>query len=146
MNRRFGAYRIVVDADGRETLLGRGGFASVYLARHEDSSGEFALKLLEPMPGNDPDSLTRFRRELHAARRVSSRFVARVYEWDLGDQPWIAMQYVPGRTLKDVTADAADRRLSLPEALRVVFLARGGTGFLPRRSSSSVSEVSRQTR
>jgi serine/threonine protein kinase len=90
---RYGAYTIAKDERGQPVVLGRGGFSSVYLAHHTSVRGEFALKLLDPLPGNDRDSLTRFRRELDAAKRVNSQYVARVFEWQLdGEQPWIAMQ------------------------------------------------------
>lgn len=115
-----GAYTIAKDVRGQPDLLGRGGFSSVYLARHASFRGDFALKLLDPLPGNDRGSLTRFKRELDAARRVNSSYVARVFEWQLdGEQPWIAMQYVPGQTLRDVLRGSDKGRIPLGDALTI---------------------------
>jgi hypothetical protein len=89
-----GGYRLI-----RE--LGRGGFGSVHLARTPDG-GLAAVKLLHLAPGTDPRFAEMFAREVEAARRVSPFCVARVLDADPhAAQPWIATEYIEGRTLAE---------------------------------------------
>lgn len=95
--RRFGnRYEIV-----RE--IARGGMATVYLARDLTLDRPVALKVLSPDLSGDPAFVERFRREAQAAARLSHPNVVSVYDWGQeADTPFIVMEYVEGRTLRDV--------------------------------------------
>jgi len=97
--RRFGnRYEIV-----RE--IARGGMATVYLARDLTLDRPVALKVLSPELSGDPSFVERFRREAQAAARLSHPNVVSVYDWGQeADTPFIVMEYVEGRTLRDVLA------------------------------------------
>ena len=91
-----------------EHRLGIGGMAEVVLARDSALGRRVALKLLAPQLAADPVFVERFRREATAIASLNHPNVIVVYDHGVADgQPFIAMEYVPGRTLKHVIADAA---------------------------------------
>jgi len=97
--------------DGRYKVVGRlgtGGMAEVVLAEDQQLGRKVALKLLHPRFAEDPGFVERFRREAQAAAGLQHPNVVGVYDrgaWD--DTYYIAMEYVPGRTLKQVISEEA---------------------------------------
>ena len=90
---RVGPYRI-------ERLLGRGGFASTYLARRDGGKGHVALKLLHPFRQDDPEFLARFRQEAHLGSLLDHPNIVRLLDQGpQGDTPWLVMEYVEGQRL-----------------------------------------------
>jgi serine/threonine protein kinase len=87
-----GRYRIA-------TLIAHGGMGSLYLARDPAIDRTIALKLL-PKGFDDESARERFAREARAAGRLRHPNIVTVF--DVGEhdnQPFIAMEYVPGETL-----------------------------------------------
>jgi eukaryotic-like serine/threonine-protein kinase len=84
--------------------LGEGGMGRVYRARHVRLPQEVAIKVLSAKLVNDPDSIARFNREAANASSISSEHVARVFDFgETGDGlVYLAMEFVPGRTLRGV--------------------------------------------
>jgi serine/threonine-protein kinase len=96
--------RTVVDA--RYTLvepLGGGGMAQVYLAHDEVLDRDVALKILRKQYAHDEEFVERFRREAQNAAALSHPNVVSVYDRGRSEDGtyYIAMEYVPGGTLKD---------------------------------------------
>jgi beta-lactam-binding protein with PASTA domain/predicted Ser/Thr protein kinase len=97
--------------DGRYKVLSRlgsGGMADVFLAEDQQLGRRVALKLLHGRFAADPDFVERFRREARAAAGLQHPNVVSVYDrgsWD--DTYYIAMEYLPGRTLKDLIRQEA---------------------------------------
>ena len=89
--KRLGKYEILGEID-------RGGFAVVYKARDTGLDRIVALKVLHPYWTADPDFAARFRREARAAARLRHPNVVTVYEAE--GQLYIAMEYLPGRSLQ----------------------------------------------
>ena len=88
--------------------LGVGGMAEVVLARDRALGRLVALKLLAPGLAGDPSFVERFRREATAIASLNHPGVVVIYDHGVADgQPYIAMEYVAGRTLKQVIADSA---------------------------------------
>jgi eukaryotic-like serine/threonine-protein kinase len=84
-------------------LLGQGGMADVELAFDQALDRQVAVKILHARYADDPSFLARFRREAQAAASMNHPNVVAVY--DTGDQdgrPFIVMEYVAGRSLKEV--------------------------------------------
>ncbi|GAA2176481.1 Stk1 family PASTA domain-containing Ser/Thr kinase [Agrococcus versicolor] len=107
-------------------LIGRGGMAEVHRGRDRRLDRLVAIKLLKPELGEDDDFRVRFRQEAQSAARMSHPTVVRVF--DAGEQvtkdghgrtvsvPYIVMEYVDGRMVKDTIADGP---LSESEAARI---------------------------
>ena len=95
--------------DGRYQVIahiGTGGMAEVYCAQDLQLGRKVALKVLHERFAADAEFVERFRREASAAAGLQHQHVVSVYdrgEWD--DTSYIAMEYVPGRTLKQLVAD-----------------------------------------
>ncbi len=94
--------------DGRYRVLERladGGMATVYLALDTRLDREVALKVMRPHLVNDETYVARFRREARSAARLSHPHVVQVFDQgeDAG-QMFLAMEYVPGQTLREVIA------------------------------------------
>src|SRR5438270_5430473 len=88
--------------------LGSGGMADVYLAEDEQLGRKIALKLLHRRFAEDPGFVERFRREAQAAAGLQHPNVVGVYDRGGYDETYyIAMEYVPGRTLKQLIRDEA---------------------------------------
>jgi hypothetical protein len=82
--------------------LGAGGMGRVFRARDTRLLREVALKLLPPELMHDPVRRERLLREARAAARVSHPNVCAIHEVsDTGTVPYIVMELVQGRTLRD---------------------------------------------
>lgn len=98
------------------SLLARGGMATVYLATDTRLDRIVALKVMHPHLASDPGFVARFQREARSAARLSHPHVVGVYDQGESDgQVYLAMEYIPGRTLRDVLNDYGP--LTLEQAL-----------------------------
>ncbi len=85
--------------------LGRGGMAVVYLVDDTRLSRPVALKAIAPDVGRDPSHRERLRLEARAAAGLSHPNIATVYSLDeIGDDLYLACEYVPGEPLRIVLA------------------------------------------
>jgi serine/threonine-protein kinase len=95
--------------DGRYRVLkrlGTGGMAEVWRAEDEVLGRNVALKLLGSRYAEDPEFRERFRREARAAAGLAHPNIVGIFdraEWE--GTPYIAMELVDGRTLKDLVID-----------------------------------------
>jgi serine/threonine-protein kinase len=84
-------------------LLGAGGMAEVFEGRDRLLARRVAIKVLQSQFARDPSFLTRFKREAQAAASLSHPNIVGVYDTGSEDGThFIVMEYVEGRTLKDV--------------------------------------------
>lgn len=91
--RLFGRYSL-------ERELGRGGSATVHLARELRLDRPVALKSLHPALAADADARERFRREARLAARLAHPHIVPVYAVGTEhDGAWLAMAFVDGGTL-----------------------------------------------
>jgi serine/threonine-protein kinase len=97
--------------DGRYRVLhrlGAGGMADVYLAQDEQLDREIALKLLHRRFAEDPGFVERFRREAQAAASLQHPNVVSVFDrGSVEGTYYIAMEYLEGRTLKQLIREEA---------------------------------------
>ena len=104
-------------------VVGRGGMAEVYRARDLRLDRIVAVKTLRDDLARDLTFQARFRREAQSAASLNHPSIIAVY--DTGEDmvgpvpvPYIVMEYVDGRTLRDLLRD--DRRLLPERALEIV--------------------------
>jgi serine/threonine protein kinase len=108
-------------------LIGRGGMADVHVGTDARLGRRVAIKLLKPSLANDPAFRSRFRREAQDAAKMAHPTIVRIF--DAGEEtvtdagghetlvPFIIMEYVDGRLLKDVVAEGP---LDPAEACRII--------------------------
>jgi len=119
----IGRYEIV-------RLLGRGGNGDVYLAHDPVLDRDVAVKLIR---GDFDDSVahTRLVLEARAAGRLRHPNIVTIF--DVGEHegnPYIAMEHVPGETLRSIIRRQAE--LSLPRRLELVEGASAGLAHAHR--------------
>ncbi len=92
--------------DGRYLIirkLGTGGMANVYLAEDQELGRRVAIKILDDRHAQDVQFVERFRREATNAAGLSHPNIVSIY--DRGEAEgtyYIAMEYLDGRTLKEL--------------------------------------------
>ena len=83
--------------------IGVGGMAEVFRGNDIRLGRDVAVKVLRADLARDPSFQMRFRREAQAAASLNHSAIVAVY--DTGEQstiPYIVMEYVEGRTLRDI--------------------------------------------
>ena len=95
-------------------ILGTGGMAEVFLAEDARLHRTVAVKVLRSDLARDANFQERFRREAHSAASLNHPSIVAVY--DTGEEqqttitgaevtiPYIVMEYVEGRTLRELIA------------------------------------------
>ena len=86
--------------------LGAGGMADVYCAEDTHLGRQVALKVLYRRFAQDTEFVERFKREAQSAAGLTHPNVVNVFDRGEHDGTYyIAMEYLPGRTLKEVIAE-----------------------------------------
>src|SRR3954453_1379632 len=97
--------------DGRYRVrerIGSGGMADVYCADDAQLGREGAIKDLHRRFSRDREFVERFRREASAAAGLQHPNVVSVFDrGEFDGTYYIAMEYLPGRTLKEIIRDEA---------------------------------------
>ena len=83
--------------------LGGGGMADVYLAEDQELGRRVAVKILHERYANDEQFVERFRREATHAAGLSHPNIVSIYDrGETNGSYFIVMEYVEGRTLKEL--------------------------------------------
>lgn len=86
-----------------ERKLGGGGMADVWLAEDQELGRKVAIKMLHDRYANDTQFVERFRREATHAAGLSHPNVVSIFDrGEAGGSYFIVMEYVEGRTLKEL--------------------------------------------
>jgi serine/threonine-protein kinase len=110
--------RVLGDRYEIESMLGRGGMATVYRGRDRVLDRPVAIKVLAEKYGGDQKFVTRFQREARAAAGLNHRSIVSVYDTgDTDGEHYFVMELIQGETL----ADLLDRQrpLSSDHAARI---------------------------
>ncbi len=126
--------------DGRYEIvrrLARGGMATVYLATDRRLSRTVALKVMHEGLGDDQEFARKFDREARAAAKLSHPNIVSVFDQGLdGGRPYIVMEYVEGRTLRNIISTEAPldpiRALDLIEPVVAAVAAAHASGLIHR--------------
>ena len=105
-----------------EELVGVGGMGQIYKAHDPVLRRTVAIKLISTklMSGADrADYIRRFRREAEAAARCAHPNIVAVYDFALHEeQPYLAMEFVSGRSLRQLLDDAPV--MDVPDAIAIM--------------------------
>ncbi|MGD9935307.1 MAG: serine/threonine-protein kinase [Dehalococcoidia bacterium] len=86
-----------------ERVLGRGGWATVYLARDPRLGRQVAIKLLAAHLAEGDETRARFAREARTLASLDHPAVVRIHDFDDQDgQPYLVSAYMPGGSLGDL--------------------------------------------
>jgi serine/threonine-protein kinase len=86
--------------------LGTGGMSVVYEGRDLKNRRTVAMRTLRPEQAQNAETRARFRKEARTMAFIQHPNVARVYDlWEDDQSAWVAMEYVPGKSLREVLAE-----------------------------------------
>ena len=107
-------------------VIGGGGMGLVYRAEDLKLGRPVALKFLPEEVGDDVKARERFGREAQAVSSLNHPNICTVYDFDEHDgHPFIAMELLQGKTLRDHIADGSFR-LAVPEGLGIAIQIASG--------------------
>jgi len=103
---RLGNYRLT-------QLLGRGGFAEVYLGEHVRLGTLAAVKVLYTRLAS-PEEVESFEKEARTIAHLRHPHIVRVFDFDVVDNtPFLVMDYAPNGTLRKLHPRGTKLSLSL---------------------------------
>ncbi|CAN5575121.1 hypothetical protein BH11MYX1_BH11MYX1_22740 [soil metagenome] len=135
----FGRYLLV-------QRLSRGGMGEIFLAKHGLAGFEklCVIKKVLPHLAADEQFISRFVDEAQVAIKLQHVNVAQVFEVGrVGDEYFLALEFVEGRDLRRTLAVLGQRRLRLPVDL-ALFIGRelaNGLAYAHRRTSNDGSSL-----
>jgi eukaryotic-like serine/threonine-protein kinase len=99
------------------SALGAGGMGEVYRATDTSLHRDVAIKVLPPEVVQDPERLSRFKREAHLLASLNHPNIAAIYGLEEADgTPFLALELVEGEDLKERLARGA---IPVDEALEI---------------------------
>ncbi len=112
-------------------LIGQGGMAAVYRARHRRVGGMVALKILLVDPVQDPIMAERFAREVSVLRLMDHPHILRAFGAGVAQgYPFLIMELIPGPTLREIMQPG---RISLPAAIRGTLQIANGLAYIHQK-------------
>ncbi len=120
--------------DGRYRIMGRiahGGMADVYEAYDVVLRLPVALKLMRSDMMGKKENLERFRRECIAAASLNNPYIVKVYgSGEIDGRPYMANEYVDGRTVRDKLNMTAGHSLSALESCEIMLQLTSGVSYI----------------
>ena len=110
--------RILADRYRLTEQIGLGGMAIVYRAVDLRTGHNVAVKVLRPEFNEDAEFIGRFQREAEAASKMTHHNIVNLLDVGMdGENRYLVMEYVQGKTLKDVIQERG--RLNAPLACQI---------------------------
>ncbi len=98
--------------------IGVGGMAIVYRAIDRNTGHSVAVKVLKPEFNRDAEFVSRFQREAEAASKMVHHNIVNLLDVGMdGENRFLIMEHVRGKTLKDVIMEKG--RISAPTAVQI---------------------------
>ncbi len=98
--------------------IGIGGMAIVYRAIDRNTGHSVAVKVLKPEFNRDAEFVSRFQREAEAASKMTHHNIVNLLDVGMdGENRYLIMEYVKGKTLKEVIQEKG--RLTAPVAVQI---------------------------
>lgn len=120
--------------DGRYRITGRiahGGMADIYEAYDVVLRLPVALKLMRSDMMGKKENLERFRRECIAAASLNNPYIVKVYgSGEIDGRPYMANEYVDGRTVRDKLNMTAGHSLSALESCEIMLQLTSGVSYI----------------
>ncbi len=113
--------KLIGDKYKIEEILGVGGFSTVYKADQSGLRRAVAIKILNAEFVAKPDKIRRFQHEAEMISTLVHSNVATVYDYGVlaEGQPYLVMEYAPGKTLSAVLSEC---NIMPPERAVAIFL------------------------
>ncbi len=117
--------------------IARGGMASVFWATDQRLDRPVAIKVMHHGLGDDRQFTERFHREAKSAAKLNHPNVVSVFDQGMdGEVTYLVMEYVPGRTLRDIMREESPmkpyRALELLEQILVALSAAHAAHIIHR--------------
>ncbi len=110
--------KILADRYRLTEQIGMGGMAIVYRAVDLRTGHNVAVKVLRPEFNEDREFISRFQREAEAASKMTHHNIVNLLDVGMdGENRYLVMEYVQGKTLKEVIQERG--RLSAPLACQI---------------------------
>jgi hypothetical protein len=123
----LGPGAVVADRYEIASVLGQGGFGTVYKARQRVTGQWVALKVLRPSADRGDGRAARFEREMQLTARLNHPHVIRLLDSGRHDaHPYLVFEYVDGADLGEILA--AEGALSPDETRRLMLQVLDGLG------------------
>ena len=110
------------------SVLGEGGMGKVYTAKDRETNQLAAIKVVHGKLSGNEEYVARLKQEARTAGRLRHDAAVRILahgETEQGE-PYLAMEYCPGRSLKEVVAK--DKHLDVARACNIVGQVLGAVG------------------
>jgi len=105
-------------------LIGKGGMAMVYRAKDLHTGHSVAIKVLRHEYSQDAEFLGRFQREAEAASKMSHHNIVNLLDVGMdGDSRYLVMEYVQGKTLKELIREKGKMSPTLAAQIAIRILA-----------------------
>ena len=108
-----------------EKELGRGGMASVFLAKQAVTNRKVAIKIMSPELAVDPSFNQRFLKEATCAELEHANIITVYDAGTIGKQSYIVMEYASGGDL----SDAIDKGLTIYDSIKVIKQIAAALGY-----------------
>lgn len=122
-------------------MIGTGGMADVYLAQDVRLNRQVAIKILRSDLARDPSFVTRFNKEALSVAALNHPGIVSVYDSGKEDSPsgampYIVMEYVEGKTLREIVGRgerfALNRAVEIAEGILIALQYSHKNGIIHR--------------
>jgi serine/threonine-protein kinase len=108
--------------------IGRGGMGTIYYALDTMLNREVALKAIHPQLADNQQLMDRFKIEAMTQARLNHPNIVTIFSFNkIEDQYFIAMEYIEGKSLKELLQ--AKRMLAIGEAVSLVIQVAEGLAY-----------------